>query len=142
MKHGFYRPTLRYTLKQIDGIPERSRTVSTLWLIHWTENISMSPSSSRPKSNSVSSRISFPDSTCLEFQSPKLRILSCLTIESHGMKLHHTLLRSKMLFRRRSKVVEHLRICVIIEFCSVVRQLSLIRISNNPMTAAIGVRSS
>ena len=48
-------------------IPKRSRTVSTLWLMHCTENISTSPSSSRPKSNSASSRTSFPDSTYMKF---------------------------------------------------------------------------
>lgn len=59
-----------------------------------------------------------------------------------ALQSYLTLLRSKMLLRSRSKAVEHLRIWVTIACCSFVRQSSLTRISSNPITAAIGVRSS
>ena len=53
-----------------------------------------------------------------------------------------TLLRSKMLLRSRSNAVEHLRIWVIVAYCSFVRQSSHIRMSSSPINAAIGVRIS
>lgn len=53
-----------------------------------------------------------------------------------------TLLRSNMLLRSRSKAVEHFLIWVTVEYCSFVRQSSHIRMSSNPITAAIGVLNS
>lgn len=168
---------LSFNMIRILYIPERSKMVSTLWLMHWTENISTSPSSSRPKSNSVSSSTSFPDSTCdNRFSRTKYKchsmsnnfsssfsyaqetdswqktrwliylwyhyITGLWVWNSFWLFLYLTLLRSKMLFKSRSKAVEHLRICVTFANCSLVRQSSDIRMSSSPITAAIGVRSS
>lgn len=47
-------------------LPAKSSTISILWSIHCTENISTNPSSSLLRSKSASSRRSLPDSTCSE----------------------------------------------------------------------------
>lgn len=70
---------------RVKTIPERSRTVSTLWLIRCTENISVSPSSSLPNSNSVSSSISFPDSTCTKFHMPVWDLGSKIVAKRHKL---------------------------------------------------------
>ncbi|KAJ0468537.1 hypothetical protein HanIR_Chr14g0697731 [Helianthus annuus] len=49
---------------------------------------------------------------------------------------------SKILLRSRRRAVEHLRIWLTVAYCSFVRHSSDIRMSSNPMTAAIGVLSS
>lgn len=78
----------------------------------------------------------------LVFMSASFHLLLYIGMLKSYLLFNLTLLRSKILFSSRSNAVEHLRICVIVDNCSFVRESSYIRMSNRPITAAMGVLNS